>query len=144
MPIIIDANRAGDFTAPLLGHAEEILRRLKNRSIRIVSGGKLHRELSRTRFREILIELQRVGRLVRVDDHLVDADEQVVISAGTRSDDPHVIALMRMSGCRLIYTDDNALIEDIGDAKLVSPIGCALKSTTSVWHVRYHLGSSGT
>lgn len=143
MPIVIDANRAGDFTAPLSGHAPEILNRLRGRSLRIVTGGKLHRELSRTRLLPILVEGQRIGKLIHVRDNLVDDEELVVSELKTASDDPHVIALLRLSGCRLLYSDDNALIEDVGNKKLVSPTACVLKSTTPPAHVRYHLAASG-
>lgn len=144
MPVIIDANRTGDFSDPVSGLAVEILSRLRRRTIRLVSGGKLHRELAQTRFRVFLLEAQRIGRLLLVEDALVNAEEAVVVGIGLTSDDPHIVALMRVTGCRLLYTDDNALIDDIGNRKLLSPPGCALKSSTPLPHARYHLAASAT
>lgn len=75
MPIIIDANRAGDFNRPISAHAEEILRRVQNRNMRIVFGGKLGKELFRTRLRGLLVEWTRAGRLCRHEDQTVNNAE---------------------------------------------------------------------
>jgi len=111
--LIVDANRAGDFSRPVSGHAVEILGRLRNRSIRIVSGGRLHDELLKTRFREILIECKRVGLLDHFEAAIVDQETEIVRALTLKSDDPHVIALIRVSGSFLIFTVDQDLIDDI-------------------------------
>ena len=41
------------------------------------------------------------------------------MSGEITSDDPHVLALARVSGARLLYTKDNALIRDFKDKKFI-------------------------
>lgn len=142
MPIVIDANRAGDFSAPLSGLAPEILHRIRNRSVKVVVGGKLLQELSKTRFRSVLVELGRVGLLINISHKDVEAEQAAMLNILIVSDDIHVLALLRKSNCRLIYTDDTDLITDIHNPLVLSPQGCALRSTTSVTHARPHLARS--
>ena len=121
MSIIIDANRAGDFTAPCSGHAKEILCRLLRRTLKVVSGGKLHKELCRTKLRGLLAELQRTGQLKLIDDNIVEAEILKVRIIGYSSDDEHVLGLLRSCSARILYTADIALIDDARNPNLVMP-----------------------
>ena len=113
MTLIVDANRTGDFSKPLKGHAVEILKRIRKRSIILVSGGKLHKELVKTPFRRIILECQRTGILLKVIDSVVNAETDIVESdLALASDDAHVLALLRVSCADIIYTEDAALIVD--------------------------------
>jgi len=136
MTLIVDANRACDFTRPLAGHAELILRQVNARQIRLTVGGELYRELSKTKFINILSELGRIRMIDRQEDSDIDDETALVSGLSIRSDDPHVIALVRRSGCRLVYTHDDALIEDLGDTSLVRPRAKVAKATTPARSVR--------
>ena len=64
------------------------------------------------------------GRARILDDNEVNAATRAVLADGVcRSDDPHVIALAKISGTRLLYTNDNGLE---GDFKKLIPKGIVL------------------
>ena len=136
MPIIIDANRTGDFSRPLNGHAQEILKRLYRNRISVVIGGKLTGELGATKFAAILTELSRAGRLKKMDNATVERETKRVASLALVSDDPHVIALAIISGARLIYTEDKDLKTDLKNGAIIRPRCKVLTAETANRHAR--------
>jgi len=110
MCAILDANVAHEvFTTPQTEAGREFLRWLTKRQGRLVVGGKLRRELARHRAAERwIVEGIRAGRVraARNDDIDKLAKE---LAGSCRSDDPHIIALARISGARLLYSNDRAL-----------------------------------
>lgn len=112
MSLVIDANRAGDFSPPLRGHAAEILKRIRRRTIVVSSGGKLHRELLATKLRSLLAEMERTGCLNRIDDAAANSETEAIVNLEIASDDPHVLAILRLAGAYALYTEDSALIKD--------------------------------
>lgn len=130
LPLIIDANRAGDFSRPLQDHAKEIRERVSSKRMTICTGGRLTRELSNTKLSKLLGEWGRAGRLKRVSDAEVNARE-AELSGTITSDDGHIIAIAQISRCRLLFSDDQALIDDFTEVSLLSsPQGKVVKSTT--------------
>lgn len=122
MPLIVDANRAGDFCTPVCGHAGKIVRFLTTRAAKLVVGGKLTQELCKNaNFRTFLLEMQRVGSLISVEAAKCEAEISELRSY--KSNDPHVLALARVSGARLLYTDDRDLMTDFKDRALICPRG---------------------
>ncbi|MEX6506693.1 hypothetical protein [Jiella sp. M17.18] len=93
-------------------------------------GGKLLRELPKTGLRDLLAEWARGGRLERLDTDLVDREEAAVESLPLRSDDPHVLALARVSNSRLLYTQDGNLIVDFKNRQIIDPRGKVIKVDT--------------
>ena len=74
-----------------------------------MGGAKYKRELSALKsILSILVELERKGKVVRATDADVDADELIVktIEPASDFDDPHLVALVRLTGCRLICIRD--------------------------------------
>lgn len=130
MPIIIDANRAGDFSAPLQGHASEIISRINNKQMSIVLGGKLTKELSKTKLKYLLLEWVRAGRAKRINDGDLIAEENRLNSLKLASNDSHVLALAIKSNCKLLYSADDNLITDFKNVKIISPKGKVVKPTT--------------
>jgi hypothetical protein len=62
----------------------------------------------------------RAGRAHLVDGSTVDAEEARLRAAkACTSDDEHVVALARMSGARVVCTEDHALWHDVRDKKLL-------------------------
>ena len=103
----------------------------RGRNGRLVVGGKLLHELSEySRFRAWLSQAVLSGRARRIRDDLVDEETEVIRStASFRSNDYHVIALARLSGARLLFTNDRDLEQDFKDRSLVpSPRGRIYKS----------------
>jgi hypothetical protein len=77
---------------------------------KLVYGGSLYKlELSRVRTAiPLLAELQRRGRIVRVPDADVDAavKQAKEIEPAQDFDDPHLVAIVRVTGCKLICVRD--------------------------------------
>ena len=67
-----------------------------------------------------------------MDDREVDREEVSVVGMGIISDDPHVLALARICGARLVYTEDRDLMRDLKDRKLLNPLGKVLTTGTPV------------
>lgn len=130
MCVIIDANVAHQFRTPT---AEATLVRnwIEAQPARLATGGKNTIELSRHDWmRRWLVALSRAGRLMRISDVQVNAEEQRLVALGVcRSDDPHVIALARKSGARILFSGDVALHQDFSTKGLVdNPRGCVFQS----------------
>jgi hypothetical protein len=100
----------------------------------IVFGGRLADEYSGCSqiVKNIIQELSRAGKALKVDATVINAEAQTLRASGLcRSDDPHVLALAKVSGARLVCTIDGALREDVCDknilrkprGKLWSPAG---------------------
>jgi hypothetical protein len=125
--LIIDANKTADFlNKPSHPDHVPIYAWIESGRGMIPLGGQLAREILRIRnaqryFRELL----RAGRARRYPDERVDADEAAVRDTGLCvSDDPHVIALARVSGARVLFSEDRDLWDDFRNPQLVPrPVG---------------------
>ena len=74
------------------------------------------RGLARRRLRDYV----RDGRAVVIPEERFAADEfSLRTRRELRSDDPHVLALARESGARLLYTGDRDLIADFKDKRFI-------------------------
>jgi hypothetical protein len=89
--------------------------------VQIVYGGHLFREYQRNAsLLHALRELDRAGRAVRVRDPDVDQETSSVERSGMcESDDPHVIALARVSNVRLLCSRDKLLCRDFRNKQLL-------------------------
>jgi len=76
----------------------------------IVFGGTRYKsELRNARhYLGIFTELSRKGKVKQVNQELVDRHQQIVegLLGQTRFNDPHLIAIIRVSGCRLVCSKD--------------------------------------
>ena len=93
----------------------------RGRTGRLVVGGTLLRELSQySKFKVWLAAAIPAGRAQSIRDAVVD-EETESIRAGEicRSNDHHVIALARISGARLLFTNDRNLEQDFKNRSLV-------------------------
>lgn len=98
--------------------------------MRICLGGKLTKELLKTKISKLVTEWARAGFIDRVPDELVNSKADI-LSGSIESDDEHVVALAFISGCRLVYTNDEALIRDLKNSALLSPKGKVVKASTA-------------
>lgn len=122
MCIVIDTNKLAEFfEVPARQDAAEIHKRLRRGSLMLVFGvGGGFGEIG-GRLRRRLRDLQQAGRAMPVPAKELDQDARVLQGAGLlRSNDPHILALARASGARLLYTADQALIGDFKDPHIVS------------------------
>ena len=116
MCIIVDANRMGAFLAdPPEEDAAPVRRWIDTGRGSVVysTGGKFAEEIQ-GRARQRLLRYSQAGRAKFVsEDRFVD--DQNSLEGQIRSDDPHVLALARAAGVRLLYTGDADLIADFKD-----------------------------
>lgn len=138
MGVIIDANRTGDAVSikndPDLNYLLNWIRT----SGCLVIGGKLKSELSESKkFKDLIAELQRAGRLEIIED--VKMEEEIKwlkMNAKFESNDPHIIALARLSGARILCTLDQRLIKDFCNKDLIdSPRGAVYRNKKSHEHL---------
>lgn len=125
MCLIVDANRAHVlFGQPDSEDAVPIWEWLKKKGI-LVYGGQLASELGRhDQARRLLLQLRRAGRAVLEDEEAVKLEESRVHATGEcSSNDQHVVALALVSGARVLYTEDQALMDDFRNPRLVKPKG---------------------
>lgn len=122
MCLIIDANKTADFlNQPSHPDHVPICRWLEKGRGMVPLGGRLRREILQVRkARRYFAELIRSGRARRYPDEEVDAEEAVVQNTGLCvSDDPHVIALARVSGARVLFSEDQDLWDDFRNPRLI-------------------------
>ena len=124
MCIIVDANKLGVFLAKSPHEdAAPIHRWLKRRvgagTLVYSTGGKFACEV-RGNAKRRLEDYSRAGlaRLVPASRFAED-EAELKVSDIVRSDDPHVLALARASGARLLYTGDEDLIADFKNSRLI-------------------------
>ena len=120
---IIDANVAhevfGEDRPPAGRHFFDWLSSPRGR---LIVGGELRRELGRDhRFVRWFGNAIRTGRAHTLPDEDVDARAEDLRRRGIcRSNDKHVLALAQVSGARLLYTNDAALIADFKNREIVA------------------------
>ena len=120
MCIIVDANRMGAFLAdPPEEDAAPVRRWIDTGGGRVVysTGGKFAEEV-RGHAKQRLLRYSQAGRAKFVPEHRF-IDDQNTLQARIRSDDPHVLALARATGVRLLYTGDVDLIADFKDKAIL-------------------------
>jgi hypothetical protein len=134
--VIIDANLVSqvfrenpnkDFASVL-----DWLRNPKKKG-QLVYGGRLAKEMSEVRrTRGYLAQLRRIGRAREFTDDDLTSEELLISRTGLcRSNDPHVVALARVSGARTLCSLDGALGHDFKNLRLISkPKGCIYKNAT--------------
>ena len=91
---------------------------------RLAIGGKLREELGSNRnFLRWLSVAGRLGRTINVSDDRVETETESLRAEGIcRSNDEHVLALARLSGARLLFTNDQALQADFRDREIVGGV----------------------
>ena len=121
MCIIIDANKLGTFLAePVSPDAAPVHRWLDRGGTLVYSTeGKFSAEIGEKAKRKLAVYVQD-GTAKLVPWERLDDDLKAIRRLDIRSDDPHVLALARASGARLLYTADQALINDFTDHRIVN------------------------
>ena len=123
MCVIIDANVAAEvFAFPVHDDYAPLWKWIHHKDGRIVYGGENRRELAKlTNVRQRLKTLWDAGLALDEDDRRVDKEENAVTKKGLcRSNDAHVIALARVSGVRVLCTNDQDLQTDFKNRDLVA------------------------
>jgi hypothetical protein len=118
--IIIDANVAHKMAAET-EDAKPVVDWVTEGDGHVVTGGKNWTELfAVTKLRRWLRALSQAGRLQQIAREDVAAQQAIVEATNLCvSDDPHVVALARVSKVRLLYSEDQALHTDFQNRELV-------------------------
>lgn len=120
--MIIDASRLGTFFAePMSPDAAPIYRWLNRGRGTVVysTEGKFRTEIVGN-VRRKLADLVRDGRAKRVLMARMAQHLNAIETLPMQSNDPHVLALARASGVRLLYTGDGNLVTDFKNAQLIN------------------------
>lgn len=122
MCLIVDTSRMGDFLAePQKEDAAPIHRWLDRGVGNLVYtiGDRFEKE-TKDRALDWLSEREKAGRARLIPEEGLRREVGRIESSGRlRSDDAHVLALARVSGARLLYTGDKALMDDFRDPQIV-------------------------
>lgn len=103
----------------------------------IVAGGRLFRELIQNpNFRSFFEARQQAGRAIRIPDAVVDEAEAELHAVDTMSNDKHVLALARVSGARLLFTNDRALQDDFRNPRIIQGIRGRIYTTVDFTDIR--------
>ena len=126
MCAILDANVVPDvFSSDQLTAGKEFFKWINSGIGRLVVGGKLLEELNRTSARVWARRALNRGLIRSVSEGKVRERTEKLQNEGLYgSDDPLVIALVQVSGARLLYTNDEKLQRDFRNKNLVdNPAG---------------------
>ncbi|MDE0130393.1 MAG: hypothetical protein OXQ86_12640 [Gammaproteobacteria bacterium] len=122
MCIIVDADRLGIFLSdPIAEDAAPIHKWLKQGWGKLVysTSGKFSTEVGGPSKRR-LAEHSRAGRATAIPASEFHSDErQLRNNSAVLSNDPHVLALARYSGTRILYTGDGKLMQDFKNKRLI-------------------------
>ena len=123
MCMIVDANRLGRLLAdPPDEDVAPVRDWIESGKGRIVysTGGQFAQEIG-GKARRKFQEYARAGRAKLVPhDDFVETERSLRDDQRLRSDDPHILALARASGARLLFTGDGDLIKDFTSPQIIN------------------------
>jgi len=147
MCVIVDANLGSAvFGVPTDADFIPVIRWLKERNGCIVYGGQLAKELRRIGAARIfLAALNQAGGARPLKDEEVCVETKRLRKTGqVVSDDPHGIALARLSGARTLCSRDKTLHADFKNKRLIdSPRGAIYQKPSHSKHLRHTRESCG-
>jgi hypothetical protein len=122
--VIVDANCSSDaLGTPPKEDFSPIFDALDQGKAKLVWGGKklvAEYKLNGVAWRALL-QLDRAGRAHMANHAEVDAEQKTIEkNFNLVSDDPHILALARVSGARLLCSRDQALHQDFGNPRIIS------------------------
>ena len=129
MCLIIDADVSTALQPPS-ADAQPIVNAIEERKVTLVLGGKNTKELYKTKaVGRWLVGLVRANLVRTIPVAEVETEERKLPALGTRkSNDPHVIALARASGARLLFSKDKNLAHDFKNRTFLDPVGSVYKT----------------
>ncbi|HVF83228.1 MAG TPA: hypothetical protein VM913_03535 [Sphingomicrobium sp.] len=122
MCIIIDACCANFLENAHLPQGRLVLDWIKAGG-KVISGGKLEKELRGTKLQALLVQWKASGRLISADSEILPIQEAAIDRDAINSNDLHVLALAKASGARVVVTRDRTLMQDLKKSGQVAPAG---------------------
>lgn len=84
----------------------------------VYGGSRYQKELERARtYRKLIVTLMDAGKIYRIDGTKIDSEEAKIIKIDNRVKDPHLIAIVIVSGCKLVCTKDRGAIDGLTDKR---------------------------
>jgi hypothetical protein len=128
MPIVVDINCLGSVFNPSAQRHDDfspVKEYVMSGKGRLVFGGSGYMsELEKSRaYLTLFLNLRKTGQAVQINRDAVDAAE-VLIRAKvdlSKCDDPHIIALLAVSSCPLLCTEDARSFPYVRDTSLYPP-----------------------
>jgi hypothetical protein len=145
MSLIVDANCAATTlcTKPCAAFAP-VMTAIRNGDATLVFGGtKLKREYLRlSSVWRFVVALDRAGKAKAISDREVDTLQASLEKSGSlRSDDPHIIALAKVSGARLLCSLDHDLHFDFLSKQLIDkPRGSVYQNSSHALLLKKYCG----
>jgi rRNA-processing protein FCF1 len=128
MCVVVDANAAHQVHAQDAAGAL-VLDWLLRRRGKLVVSKSLMRELIKTQLRKVLLTLDQAGKLVRANDTVCDAFcEQIQAEGFATSNDVHILSLVVVTSCEVVFTHDQLLHKDLKNRAIV-PHHCSIYQT---------------
>jgi len=124
MCLIVDTSVVNELVANKTQRSKVFLEFQSKRRIRIATCSDLQKEHKGNA--AVIAFFRRIKQnnlLDEIGDSRIRVEQRAVREIGCKSNDPHVLALARVSGARVIATDDSDLRRDVGNAKLLKPKG---------------------
>lgn len=142
--LIVDTNILHWFTDTSEEIPRVVIGLLQRQRGKLYIGGGLKTEIPR-KYRQWYNVGVRAGWIVNVPDDEVDQETAFLSGHHTlESDDPHVVALARVSGARVLVSCDGDLRDDFRDRNLISqPSGKLLPFKADKTRVRRFLQQRG-
>lgn len=133
MCVIIDADAAHQVFGDSKSEAGEFLLNRLSPRIKLAVGGELLDELEQIGgFSRWLRAARRTGHARLISDDDVNSESDALRAQGScLSNDHHVLALAKISGARLLFTNDNALQDDFRNRRIIGGTQGRIYTTTS-------------
>lgn len=141
MCVIVDANQSSlVFGSTVADDYKPVRKWIESGRGRLVYGGhKFKQELKAVTAAALTVQNWRQrGLAIEISEVALAAEVAVVVNLGTRSDDPHVIALVRVSGARTVLTKDGPLTTDLTNPTLVNTPQAKVYRTAEHTHLPRH------
>ncbi len=121
MCAIVDTNVAGEVFGNNPSEAGRFFFNwLNSKGVLVIGGGLLQELGGYGRFSEWLLQASLAGRARLIADAVVDAEAEALRGQGIcRSNDEHILGLARVSGARLVFTNDQDLQQDFRDRSII-------------------------
>jgi len=124
MCLIVDTSVVNELVANKTQRSKVFFELQSKRRIRIATCSDLQKEhKGNAAVIDFFRRIKQNNLLNEIGDSRIRIEQRAVGRIGHESNDSHVLALARVSGARVIATDDSDLREDVGNAKLLKPKG---------------------
>lgn len=123
MCIIVDTNRIGDFfSKPNNDDVDPIHKWLERKfGVLIYSTGSKFADELQYKTRRLLKEYAKAGHAKLIPASVFEEDEQhLQENPAVKSNDCHVLALARVADVRILFTEDQDLMEDFKNPNLIN------------------------